>query len=99
MPRPLYPLGKGPHYPVDRRLAGPQSRSGRRSKRKFLSLPGLELRPFGRPARSQSVYRLSCPGSVRKVHILIIFHEQTKQLLPKQLPDYHRGARFFCEHF
>jgi hypothetical protein len=23
-------------------------------KRKFLTLPGLELRPFGRPARSQS---------------------------------------------
>jgi hypothetical protein len=27
-------------------------------KRKFLTLPGLELRPLGRPARSQSLYRL-----------------------------------------
>jgi hypothetical protein len=27
-------------------------------KRKFLTLPGLELRPFGRPAHSQSLYRL-----------------------------------------
>jgi hypothetical protein len=27
-------------------------------KRKFLTLPGLELRPPGRPARSQSPYRL-----------------------------------------
>jgi hypothetical protein len=27
-------------------------------KREFLTLPGLELRPFGRPARSQSLYRL-----------------------------------------
>jgi hypothetical protein len=27
-------------------------------KRKFLTLPGLELRPFGRTARSQSLYRL-----------------------------------------
>jgi hypothetical protein len=25
-------------------------------KRKFLTLPGLELRPLGRPARSQSLY-------------------------------------------
>jgi hypothetical protein len=25
-------------------------------KRKFLTLPGLELLPFGRPARSQSLY-------------------------------------------
>jgi hypothetical protein len=33
-------------------------------KRKFLSLPGLDLRPLGcRPARSQSLYRLSYPGS------------------------------------
>jgi hypothetical protein len=30
-------------------------------KRKFLTLPGLELRPFGRPARSQSLYRLRYP--------------------------------------
>jgi hypothetical protein len=32
-------------------------------KRKFLTLPGLELRPLDRPARSQSLYRLRCPGS------------------------------------
>jgi hypothetical protein len=32
-------------------------------KRKFLPLPGLELRPLGRPARSQSRYRLSYSGS------------------------------------
>jgi hypothetical protein len=28
-PRPLYPQGKSPWYPLDRRLSGPQSRSGR----------------------------------------------------------------------
>jgi hypothetical protein len=27
-------------------------------KRKFVTLPGLELRPLGRPTRSQSLYRL-----------------------------------------
>jgi hypothetical protein len=32
-------------------------------KRKFLTLPGLELRPIGRPARSQSLYQLRYPGS------------------------------------
>jgi hypothetical protein len=31
--------------------------------RKFLTLPGLELRPLSRPARSRSLYRLSYPGS------------------------------------
>jgi hypothetical protein len=32
-------------------------------KKNFLTLPGLEFRPLGRPARSQSLYRLSYPGS------------------------------------
>jgi hypothetical protein len=32
-------------------------------KRKFLTLPRLKVRPLGRPARSQSLYRLSYPGS------------------------------------
>jgi hypothetical protein len=35
-------------------------------KRKFLTLPGLELQPLGRPARSQSLYRLRYPG---RMHI------------------------------
>jgi hypothetical protein len=30
--------------------------------REILSLPGLELRPLGRPARSQSLYRLRYLG-------------------------------------
>jgi hypothetical protein len=32
-------------------------------KRKFLTLPGLELLPHGHPARRQSLYRLRYPGS------------------------------------
>jgi hypothetical protein len=32
-------------------------------KRKFLTLPGLELRPLGSPARSQSLYRLLYLGT------------------------------------
>jgi hypothetical protein len=38
-------------------------RAGWATWRKFLTLPGLELRPLGRPARSQSLYRLHYPGS------------------------------------
>jgi hypothetical protein len=34
-------------------------------KRKFLMLPGIKLRLLGRPARSQSLYRLRSPS--RKV--------------------------------
>jgi hypothetical protein len=36
-------------------------------KRKFLSLPGLELQPLSRPACSQSLYRLLYPGSSLKI--------------------------------
>jgi hypothetical protein len=32
-------------------------------KRKFCTLPELELRPLGRPDRRQSLYRLRYPGS------------------------------------
>jgi hypothetical protein len=34
-------------------------------KRKFLTLPGLEIRPLGRPASSQSLYRMRYPGFVK----------------------------------
>jgi hypothetical protein len=33
-------------------------------KRKFLTLLGLKLQPLGRPARSQSLYRLRYPSSI-----------------------------------
>jgi hypothetical protein len=42
---------------------GPRAGLDDVEKRKFLTLPGLELRLLGRPARSQSLYRLSYPGS------------------------------------
>jgi hypothetical protein len=42
-PRPLYPQGKSPWYPLDRRLGGPQSRSGRGGEEKNSQpLSGLE---------------------------------------------------------
>jgi hypothetical protein len=50
-------------YPLDRRLGRPQNRSGRSGVEKILPIPRLELRPLGRPAPSQSLYRLRYPGS------------------------------------
>jgi hypothetical protein len=41
-------------------------------KRKFLVLPGLELQPLGRSARSQSLYRLRYPGSIHVEKLLLI---------------------------
>jgi hypothetical protein len=54
-PRPLYPRGKNPWH----------TRAGLDDgeNRKFLNLPGFELRLVGCPARRQSLYRLRYPGS------------------------------------
>jgi hypothetical protein len=42
-PRPLYPQGNSPWYPLDRSLGGPQSRSGRGGEEKNSQpLPGIE---------------------------------------------------------
>jgi hypothetical protein len=60
--RPLYPQGKNPWYPLNRRLGGPQSRSGRGGEEKNSQpLPGLE--PSDHPTWSPAVMPLSDPGS------------------------------------
>jgi hypothetical protein len=41
---------------------GPRAGLDGVENRKFLTLPGPEIRPLGRPARSQSLYRLLYPG-------------------------------------
>jgi hypothetical protein len=61
-PRPLYPRVKSLWYPLDRLGVGPRTGLGDVERRKFLPLPGLEVRPLGRPASSQSLHRLSYPG-------------------------------------
>jgi hypothetical protein len=48
-------------------------------KRKFLTLQGLELRPLGRPARSQSLYRMRYPGSLRN-YVQCLFTEGSSEL-------------------
>jgi hypothetical protein len=41
-------------------------------KRKFLTLPGLELRPLCRPTCSQTLYPLRYPGSILRNESVII---------------------------
>jgi hypothetical protein len=52
-PRPLFPQWKSTWYPLDRRLGGPQSRSGRGGEEKNSQPPpGIEPSNPDRPARS-----------------------------------------------
>jgi hypothetical protein len=55
-PRSLYPRGKNPDTYCIGGWAGPRAGLNDMEKWKFLTLPGLELRPLGRPASSQSLY-------------------------------------------
>jgi hypothetical protein len=50
-------------------------------KRKFLTLPGQELRPLRRPAHSQSLYRLRYPGCLR-LHGVVLNQLSTGTTLP-----------------
>jgi hypothetical protein len=53
---------------------GPRAGLDDVKKRKFLTLPGLEFRLLGRPAHSQSLYRLRYPGSrINYVYQLICY--------------------------
>jgi hypothetical protein len=59
MPRVLYPQGRGVCYPLDRRLGGPQSRSGRGGEEKNSQpLAGLE-HPIIKPLAQRYTTELS----------------------------------------
>jgi hypothetical protein len=66
-PRPLYHQGKSPWYPLDRRLGGPQSRSGRGDEEKNSQpLSRLEL-PIIHPVAQRYTNELE------KVYFLTVF--------------------------
>jgi hypothetical protein len=65
-PLPLYPGERAPGTHWIGGWMDPRAGVDDVEKRKFLALPRLELRPLGRPARSQSLYRLSYLGSKGK---------------------------------
>jgi hypothetical protein len=52
-----------PGFPLDRRLGGPQSRSGQHEGKHLLALPGTESLFLCYPVHSPHLYRRSCPGS------------------------------------
>jgi hypothetical protein len=64
-PRPLYPRRKNPSQAHWIGVwVGLRADLDVMETRKFFTLPGLELRPFGRPGGGQLLYRLHYPGFV-----------------------------------
>jgi len=59
MTQPLYTQGKSPWYPLDRRLGGPQSRSGRGGEEKNSPPPpGIVPQNSDHPVRSPEIHRV-----------------------------------------
>jgi hypothetical protein len=78
-PRPLYSHGKSPWYLLDRKLGGPQSRSGRGQKKNLQPLPGLEP-----PSSIQYWVRYLMKRS--REFSLVLF-ESTCRIRPADLPQ------------
>jgi hypothetical protein len=71
MPLPLYPQGKSPRYPLDRRLGGPQSCSVCSEEKNSQPPPGIEPQNPDRSVRSPELYRLSYHGAKIKVSLCL----------------------------
>jgi hypothetical protein len=69
--RPLYTHGKIPSYPLDSRLSGPHSRSGRAGEQKISQhLPGLEP-PIIQPVAQRCTAELTrLPNGITSARIL-----------------------------
>jgi hypothetical protein len=77
-PRPLYPQGKSTWYPMDRKLSGPLSRSGRGGEEKNSQpLSGLELLII-QPVAQRYTTELAIPAAIRvmsKINIRISIYD------------------------
>jgi hypothetical protein len=87
-PRPLYPQGKSPCYPLDRRLSGSQSRSGCGGEKKNSQpLPGLKS-PIIQPISQRYTTELS-----RLLLVLYVLAFINEKLLLVYL---HGTCKLYC---
>jgi len=103
-PQPLYHLGKSPPYPLDRRLGGPQGRSGHDVEEKnFQPSPGIEPRSSDRPSHSQSLPELIPPASFHflryAVNSLAICKICSTILMPSFLLRPHETHFYWYQRF
>jgi hypothetical protein len=88
--------GKSPRYPLVGNWVEPGTGLDDVKRRNILLLPGLELRPVCRLARSQSLYRLSYPGSSFMPCTFIKFSAYLKHFLVDEFQN--SAARSTVQH-
>jgi hypothetical protein len=72
-PRPLYPRGKSPQYPLYTKLCGPQNQSGRRGEKTILDPTGTRTQ-----TQSFSPYPVAIPTAL--CWLSLLFHTTLKQI-------------------
>jgi hypothetical protein len=83
---PPSPQGKSPRYQLDRRLGGPQNRSGRCGKQKNLELVESNA---GRRTRSSSLYRQSSrdfSDAAKAAELMLVQELSRSGLVQSSLP-------------
>jgi hypothetical protein len=78
---------------------GPRDGLGDLEKRKFLTQPGPELRPLGRPVRSQSLYRLSYPDFLGRYREEAIFLPLPGTLVYSLYPLSYTGSQDMVKNY
>jgi hypothetical protein len=68
MPRPLYPRGKMPRHPLDRRLGGPQSHSNK-GKNKIIAIHILKLIILNRSGEVKTFWKYYFNFIITRVYI------------------------------
>jgi hypothetical protein len=71
-PRPLNPRGKSPRYHWIRGWVDPRAGLDDVEKRKFLTLPGIEIRPPGLAAVASRYTDWAIPGIIEDVSITVV---------------------------
>jgi hypothetical protein len=98
-PRPLYPPGKSPRYPLDGRLGGPQSRSGRfGEEKKILDSTGTRTPiPLSSSPKLVAISAPICPCSthnIARMRTKIIFARRSLGKLLNVRDNEIRDVRF-----
>jgi hypothetical protein len=90
-PAALYPRGKDPRYPVDKRLGGPQSRSGRRGQKKN-PLPLLGIEPRSTSPQSDTILT-----ELPRLLLAFMVHEITWARVHNSPPLFSTTSHFIPE--